>query len=269
MKDYYGKFSLTACCLLLTVALVCTEGPARAQSTTKVAGLVLDKETKEPVPYVHIYTKAFSAATTSDEKGKFEIVIAPSDTIVFSAIGFHTYLFSLNQKEIRSYYEVVIELDFKTYELEPVKVTAYKDLDQFKKEILDLNIPSKEKEFSVSIPKGARVEDNHPSLNNNTMGGGVTIQGPITAIYNAFSKEGKEKRRLEAYRKESSEQKVIHSKYNIEIVKRITNLNEEGAIRFMEWCRFDDEFVLQSTEYEITVAMLKCLGEFSKNDSIN
>ena len=245
---------------------------ANAQSAVKISGVVTDGKTKEPVPYVHVYTKSFSGGTATDEQGKFMVEINPADTLIFSAVGFDKYFFSLKQDDIRPYYEVVIELDFKTYELEPVKVTAYKDVEQFKKEILDLNIPSRKKELTLSIPRNARVYDD-PVLNNrlldDRMNGGLAISGPIAALYNAFSKQGRQMRKLEVYRKEASERRLIASKYNIDMVKRVTSLNEEGALRFMEWCKFEDEFLLTSTEYDITVAMLKCLDDFSKNDTIN
>lgn len=268
------KFSVSSifrrpCYGLIVIALISIAQATNAQSEVKISGTVIDRKTKEPVPYVNIYTKSLSGGTATNEQGEFVVNMKHTDTLVFSAVGFDRYFFSLKQDEIRQYYEVVIELDFRTYELEPVKVTAYQDIEQFKKEILDLNIPSKEKELTISIPRNARIYDNHPTLNNGMVGGGATVRGAVTALYNVFSKEGKELRKLEAYRQESSQRRIVQSKYNLDIVKSITSLNEEGALRFMEWCKFDDEFVLSSTEYEITIAVLKCLDEFSKNDTVN
>lgn len=96
----------------------------------------------------------------------------------------------------------------------------------------------------------------------------LTLQGPVTALYNALSKEGKEKRRVEAFKQENAKTKIIVGKYNIEVVKQVTQLNDDGARRFMEWCRFEDDFILRSTEYEMAVAMLKCLDEFPKADTV-
>jgi hypothetical protein len=96
----------------------------------------------------------------------------------------------------------------------------------------------------------------------------MTIRGPITALYNKFSKEARERRKLDAYKKQSQVQKLVDSKYNIEVVKNVTKLNEEGAKRFMEWCRFEEDFLIKATAYELTVAMLKCLEEFPKPDTV-
>lgn len=257
--------------IITTIILVCMVQWTHAQSPVKISGTVVESKTKEPVPFVHVYTRSLSAGTTTNEHGKFMVQINPSDTLVFSAVGFDKYFFSLKQDDLRPYYEVVIELDFRTYELAPVKVTAWKDVEQFKKDILELDIPTPEKEFKINIPRNARVYDD-PKLNNNLgndMGGGVTLQGPIDALYNAFSRQGKQLKKLDALKEENVRRREIESRYNIEVVQRITSLNEEGARRFMEWCKFEDEFLLTSSEYDLTVAVLRCLEDFSKNDTLN
>lgn len=265
-----GKF-ITDFRWLAAIMLTCVVQLVGAQSQVKISGSVIDSKTKEPVPFVHVYTKSLSAGTNTNEHGKFTVQIDKADTLVFSAVGFDKYFFSLRQDDVRSYYDVVIELDFKTYELEPVKVTAYKDIEQFKKDILALDIPTRKKELKIDIPRNARLY-NDPRLNNhlgNDMGGGVVMQGPIDALYNAFSRQGRQLKKVDALQEERSKRQAIGSKYNMEVVKRITSLNEEGAKRFMEWCKFEDEFLLASSEYELTVAVLRCLEDFSTNDTVN
>jgi hypothetical protein len=161
--------------------------------------------------------------------------------------------------------KIIIELSVKSYELESVNVMAYKNYDSFKKAVVDLDIPNEEKGFKLGIPSDAHIYENK---GNSTMTPHMSITGPISALYNAFSKEAKEKRKLVSYRQKSMEQKIIESRYNHEVVKRLTNLNDEGVKRFMEWCKFEDDFILKATEYDLSVAMLKCLDEYSQLDTI-
>lgn len=249
----------------MVLALVCVLSAVHAQTTVKISGTVIDRKTREAVPYVHIYTKQFTRGTSTDEQGHFEISIHRTDTLIFSSVGFDKYEFHLNQEEIRSYYEVVIEMDFKTYELEPVTVSAYQNLDQFKQSVLELNIATPQKKFQADIPKDAYKQ--LPS-NNMSLNGGASIRGPASALYDAFSKEGKQRRKLATYHQRAAEEEIIASRYNLEVVKRITQLNDEGASRFMEWCKLEDGFILASTEYELTVAMLKCLEGFPPADTV-
>lgn len=233
---------------------------ASAQERVQLNGKVVDKQSGEAVPYVHIYTQSLSHGTVTDESGRFAIMIKPTDTLVFSAIGFDKYLFAINQQDVRPLYEVTIEMNFKTYELAPVKVTAYKDLESLKRGILDLNVETPKKEVELKLPGVTYyTPTGEPKM---------TVRGPITALYNKFSKEAKEKKKLSAFKLDAQQYKILDDRYNVDVVKRITQLNDEGARRFMEWCKFEDDFILGATEYELTVAMLKCLDEFPKADTL-
>ncbi|HLT72450.1 MAG TPA: hypothetical protein VKZ75_07340, partial [Cyclobacteriaceae bacterium] len=96
----------------------------------------------------------------------------------------------------------------------------------------------------------------------------IGISGPVSALYNVFSREAKEKRKLKTLREKISDYSEIDAKYNVEVVRQVTDLDEEGAKRFMEWCKFEDEFILKSSAYDLAVAMLKCLDDFAKADTL-
>jgi hypothetical protein len=238
----------------------------QAQSYIKVSGSVIDKETKAPVPYVHIYTKSWEKGTTTDERGHFSIIIDRSDTLIFSSVGFDKYRFRVLSDDARSVYHVVIEMDSKTYQLEPVVVHAYMSFDEFKQQILEMNIENEKEEFSLNIPPGYKLPPE--SGDGSMLNPSVKIKGPVSALYEVFGKEGKERRKLERLRLIDKNEKEIASKYNLAIVKKVTKLENEDAIRFMEWCKFEDDYILEATDYDLAVAMLKCLDEFQKADTI-
>ncbi len=237
-----------------------------AQSPIKISGAVIDKESKSPVPYVHIYTKNSSQGTTTDERGHFAIIIDRSDTLIFSSVGFDKYRLHLKSDDARSVYHVIIEMNSKTYELEPVVVNAFMSFDEFKKEVLDLHMPAEKNEFSLNIPKGYTLppENGDGSMLNPS----VRLKGPVSALYDLFSKEGKQRDKLELYRKQRRNEIIIESKYNLDVVKKVTHLNEKDAKRFLDWCKFEDDYILSASDYDLAVAMLKCLDEFHKADSI-
>lgn len=55
-------------------------------------GLIIDKTSREPIPYVHVFLTSGSAGTISDLQGKFTLIIgsAKNDSIRFSSIGYKT-----------------------------------------------------------------------------------------------------------------------------------------------------------------------------------
>jgi hypothetical protein len=237
----------------------------QAQDSHPIQGTVINADTKEPLPGVHIYTTRLSRGTATDGQGRFAIEVSPHDTLLFTSIGFDTRMFSKEQlTELGP--QLIIELNTRVYELDNVEVTAQLSYEAFKKSVVDLNVPTEQRGFQLDIPPDAYIYDPRDPSTQQPVG--VVAKGPVSALYDALSKEGREKKKLAALKEKSTERKIIDARYNTEVVKRITNLNDEGAKRFMEWCKFDDDLILEATDYDLAVAMLHCLDEFLKQDTL-
>jgi hypothetical protein len=244
---------------------MCFSDTVRAQEAVKVVGTIVDSQSQSPVPFVHVYTTTHRKGTISDELGHFELSLRTSDTLIFSSVGYETKIIAFSADGERRLREMKIELHPKTYQLDPVQVTAHPTIEQFKQDVLKLELEEKEK-FKLNVPKGARLPPEGP--NDVNLNPTIAIGGAIGALYDALSREGKEKRKIEAMRERALDFREVDYRYNVDVVRRVTNLDEERAKRFMEWCKFEDEFILKSSEYEIAVAMLKCLDEFNRADSL-
>lgn len=236
-----------------------------AQGTIRVAGTIVDSQSQAPVPFVHIYTASLGHGTISDVMGEFVMSFQTPDTLIFSSVGYELQRVAFSAEDQGGLREIRIQLRPKTYILDPVRVTAYPSIEQFKQDILKVELEEKE-EFKLVIPKGARLPPEGPGDVN--LNPSVSFRGPVGALYDAFGREAREKKKLEALRERASDFREIDAKYNVDVVRRVTNLDEEGAKRFMEWCKFEDKFILESSEYELAVAMLKCLDEFHKADTL-
>lgn len=90
-------------------------------SFSQLKSVVIDKETKNVIPYVNIWIEGKNVGTTSNQQGEFEIIIDSSAIIVFSAIGYET-------KRIQSdSITKEVELRTSTISLAEVVVTASKE----------------------------------------------------------------------------------------------------------------------------------------------
>jgi hypothetical protein len=236
-----------------------------AQSPVKIRGTVVSRQTGEPVPFVHVYTKSYRHGTTTDAEGNFMLVVEPTDTLAFSSVGYELFHLHQTPGDARSSYEVNVELMPKIYQLDPVNVTAYPSIEQFKHDVLKLEI-TEEKYVDLMIPRGYALPPEGPGDVN--LNPSITFGGPATALYNAFSREGKERRKLKAFGEKLKDYREMDAKYNLEVVKQVTDLDDEAAKRFMEWCKFEEDFILKSSAYDLAVAMLKCLDDFAKADTL-
>ncbi len=78
--------------ILLACLLFC--GLAYAQDQIKIYGLILDKETKEPIPYAHIGLPKQGMGTTSGRNGYFELKVPTKykkEIMIVSFMGYKTY----------------------------------------------------------------------------------------------------------------------------------------------------------------------------------
>lgn len=80
--------------------------------------MIIDRETKEKIPFVNIWLENESIGTTSDLNGAFELDIQATKVLVFSAIGYETT--RISSDSIKS----IVELNPASTELGEIVVTA-------------------------------------------------------------------------------------------------------------------------------------------------
>lgn len=230
---------------------------AKAQNV-EISGQIIDKETQEAVPYVHIINTTTNQGTVSNTEGRFWVTIDKSDTLNFSAIGFETYAFTIKENVTTDKLIITIELNTATMELAPVDVFAYRDEHALKRALIEMDMPL-QKEDKLTIPGVKEAQKFNPPGS-----GGISMGGPLSAIAKVFSKEEKEKKMLKQYQQKYDYQKVLTSKYNEHVVMEITNLPKDKVEDFMEFCVLEDSFIYRATEYELTVVLNQCLVDFKK-----
>ena len=222
-------------------------------------GEIISAIDDSPVPFVHIINTSTHQGTASNSEGRFEIQMSVTDTLLFSAIGFEKYIFMLSEKINTNSILVTIELDASSMKLNPIKIFAYKDEHSFKRAIIEMDVPE-EKSNRMQLAGfnyGPRKEVKTSSFLN-----------PISFIQNKLSKKEKEKRQ---YAKVTAEYNkwVINTatKYSPQIVQKITGLPEDKVGDFMKFCKLDNDFISLSSEYEVVIAIQKCLREYTANDT--
>lgn len=217
-------------------------------------GEVFSNENGEKVPFVHVINENTKEGTHSDENGYFEIPVSLTDSITISAVGYKKLEFTLSGKyPFLHGYNITVYLDVSYFELSTVDIYAFKDEADFKQDILNLRLPEEKNAIPLLKSRRALSDNMAPSL---------AINGPVSAIQNIFSKEGKELRKYGQALKDEPNQAIIRKKFNREIVSTITGLKNEELNEFILFCSISDDFILKYGEYEISQKISACLKEF-------
>jgi len=187
----------------------------------------------------HVINKTQNTGTITDANGEFKITAYINDSITFSAIGYEKITIAL---EVFMYnYGHTIILKPQAYDLDEVTITPYR----------------------LNFAPITKWEIYTPPLPNQ---GGINLLptdvSPITALYNRYSTEGKQKRHYKSVIDETAEFILIGEKFNGEMVSQITGLKDDELVKFMSFCNFSNDFILNYSPETIRRTIRKKYAEY-------
>lgn len=138
--DYTMKKNLTylfiSICLLIS-QLSFSQGEIKYVT---FSGVVIDGQTKEPLPGAYITIPQAGRGTLSNGKGYFALSVFPGDTVVFSYLGFKKQYHVIPRKTDVDY-SVFVELQVDSKLLKEVKVYPFNTEEEFKQALVDMKLP--------------------------------------------------------------------------------------------------------------------------------
>jgi len=222
-----------------------------------ITGLLISDENAEVIQLASVYNQKTGAKSLSNRKGVFRIAASPGDTIRISSVGFNTLRLDAASLLMKKERDTLLILMFsETYKLKDVTV-----------------VYSNRKRDSIARVV-ADIVKNDPLLNNNdrilkrprmSLEGGPTggsLNGLITELYYQFSKAGKDMVRFEEFVNYYRDLQEAEKRYNRDVAKRVTGLDEFYLDDFMLFCRLDREFVKTASEYDLYKAINDCSKQF-------
>lgn len=212
-------------------------------------GKVLDAQTGKPIDMISVKNIRTSAATKTNNKGAFFLMTFAKDSLEFSSIGY---------KSVRMMFDKVVKdtlvyIKQEAVQLKEVTVLGKRDAT-LKKEIeVLLNEPERSKKFTL--------EDASQYAG---VGGGSLNISPISMLYDAFSKEGKSKRKLRYDMQQDRIAYYATFRFN-RIASFSTKLTGKELEDFRDFCRFDSHYILSATDYELTYNILESWKAYKKD----
>lgn len=214
--------------LFALVLLSCMPWGVNAQPSDFLwKGWILDRVLVSPLTDVHVLNKTRNVVTISGKNGAFSLYGSVGDSIIISSVGYEPLRVVIPDTTSQS----VFLLESKTYLLEGAVI--FPDTMQL-----------------TGIERALRNTEGNYSMRPG-WGAGVVVGGPISFLYNAFSKEGKQLRTYHAKVTGEDEDLMIGEKFNGDIVTKITQLEGEELIRFMVWCGFTRKYLLTANDGQI------------------
>jgi hypothetical protein len=267
----YGGF------LFLLFLFVFSDVKAQVAASGKnivVEGFITNPDGKY-IQSAHVVNISGTTGTTSTIEGQFRITVSAGDTLRITCIGYDALRYHVPAD--RNSPVIPLHLVMRPDTLQITGVTIYPwpaDAQALKLAILAMEDQTpKVPDLKLNDPKyyntpiaGSLPEAPIPGMAN--PGLTYTIQGPITALYDAFSKEGKSRRKYEMLVNQDQKKVVAARRYNAEVVKHITSFKSDKEIQdFMLFCNLSVDFIVSSTEYDLYKAIHECLLAYNDVNS--
>lgn len=219
-------------------------------------GQIVGKENNLPVAMAHVINIDRHRGVFADTLGYFNIWVNPGDTLNISAIGYNYFDYVVNGflKDTL----ITIELSGRSYEIPEASISYLGTYKEFEYKVVNLKLP--EINFNPQLDKVFNHVDRAPLVVK------PAITSPASLIYSMFSKEAKDiKKYLELEEEEKVKDKVSE-RYNENIIRNITGLEREEALEFMEFCNFQDEYILSIDDYNLYSEILLRFEAFKKTE---
>jgi hypothetical protein len=218
-----------------------------------IKGKVINKRDSTAIPNVHIINQNNVRAATSGTEGQFRISVTAGDSLRFQAVGYETQVLAFSVDLINSKEPILIALTEKIYELPSVDIYPFKTFSEFKYAFLNFKDP--EPDFSIELPQIIP----EPDIEKMPPGFGVVIPGPITFLYDHFSRRGKAQRNYHNVLKQEELAHRAARVVNPRVIERLTGLKERVEINaFLIYCGITDEYVVNTREAEVYARIMAC-----------
>lgn len=210
--------------LLILFLSIVSFNTLRAQYLT-ISGVVYDISGRRPIESVMVSSSNNHAIT--DSLGRYIITVRAKDSLWFSLFGKNTQKYPIDTVEDLHNFNVMIHVT--GFDLPEVRVrNSYYKLDSIQ------NRNDYAKYFNYQVP-GLKLTNNQQLFNPS---GGLTVGFDLDEIINMF--RFKRNRNLQFLQKRlisQEQEKYVNHRLTKRFVQKLTKLEGEPLIKFMEYCK--------------------------------
>ncbi|HTB99249.1 MAG TPA: hypothetical protein VK705_01060 [Ferruginibacter sp.] len=228
--------------LLFTISGIVNAQPSPAGQSITIKGKAVSAKGLGGLYQVIVINQRTSEGLLADPNGNFKVISLKNDTILVSASGYGVRKICFHDSMDRTVYNVTIRLDSIHYSLAEVKIYPTKTLR-------DVN---KERNALGEIPNTDINPDANPIFN------------PISYLYERFSRLERSKRKVAQLEDDEKRREVLKDLFHIYIRHDIIDLSDAEFEKFLDYCNFPDDFIKNSTDYDLVMAIKYRYEQFEK-----
>ena len=206
------------------------------------------------IPFAHLISVTTMKGTAADYYGRFRFHTVAGDTLILTAMGYRNTTIPIPHFLSEGVYPLHITLPPDTLELSEAVITPWPETwKEFKQAFIALEVPGDAP--VIEIPSAAirqAIRDAKP-------GGGISMPGPVSLLYEAFSRDAKYRRKLEKLQKETSRYETIRYRLGQNVLATIAGTGEPDRLEaFVARCDLGDSFITEASNLQLIMVLLQC-----------
>ncbi len=243
--------------VLIFFALIWLYAPLKSQNYVMIQGSVYNLAGESMVG-AHARNQSKGYGTFTDYNGKFSLVLAKNDTLKVSMIGYKPFTLKVPDKLNALNYSIKITLLADTIYISGPEIKPYPaTYPEFRKEFMALRTPEEILNKKLALPtEPYRRKYESPD-------GGLLLPGPVSLLYNKYSKEAKEKKKMaEIFAKQNLRNDFLKIIAPEILDKRYGCSSEQEIDALLEFCGIDGDYLRNVPHYLIADRVDKCGKEW-------
>ncbi|GAA4466263.1 hypothetical protein GCM10023189_48030 [Nibrella saemangeumensis] len=223
-------------CSLLAQTPGNSSGTSSGTPTPKfILGKVLDQETGAPVDNGSVINKRSQAVGRTNQTGAFYLQVKPGDSVIVTSPSHGRA--GIKWDGVTPSPVIKMQRQYSGITLAEVTVTAKREAEIRRELEVLLREPEARRNLSAEEIVGL-------------------AQSPVTLLYELFSRQAKANRKAAVIAQEHRRHMLAGYRMGL-IAGRATDLKGDDLERFIDYTNFSDEFILFSSEYDLTFAVLQ------------
>jgi len=249
------RFAATLSFFLLVSGISAQDEP---KAYTHFEGRIVDIY-GQTIEFAHIINLSRRFGVVSDRAGRFVMPVNRGDSLMLTHVSHVVRFVTIDQEhfETPGPYELIMLP--KVFELREVVIRPLpRTRLEFRHEFVNIDLPPPPDSFRIRMPHISTLVYTGPQS-----GFGIVMKGPFQTYYDLFSKEARQLRKLNKELAAMQLQEEIEKRYNHLIIFRLTGI-ADPAVReeFMQYCNMPVDFILEASEYDLYMAILRCFESF-------
>lgn len=215
----------------------------------------------EPILYAKLVT-SFGKEYLTNSDGFVEFSIDRKDSLVVTHIAYDTLRVRISDLDLSKGDTLLFHLIPRVFEIPVIDVSLLGPRYTFNERFVALDLgPTDEERVKAQLELDELTGD--LKALDAASSDGVVLGSPLTALYNRFSEEGKDRRMYAELLANQLKDSLNETKFNVTIVQQLTMLeSEELTEDFMEFCSFHPDFIENSEPLIVYLEILRCKEEY-------